>query len=110
MRAGPADMLDLKAGPWRDDDWLLDIDLEPEAPVARKALDPSDPGALLTARGRRNRVRVGVPQVLDVVDAWPKDARLSEEILASLDEFRYLSVRLACSFAPDRGCRFTRVD
>jgi hypothetical protein len=103
-------MLDLTADPWKDGDWLVDVDLEPEAPAAHKALDPNDPGALLTARGRRNRVRVGVPQVLDVIDAWPEKERLSQEILASLETFRYLSVRLACSFFPDRGCRFTRID
>lgn len=103
-------MLDLRADPWQDGDWLVDVDLEPEAAAEHKALDPSDPGALLTTRGRRNRVRVGVPQVLNVLDAWPQKKRLSQEILASLDTFRYLSVRLACSFFPDRGCRFTRVD
>jgi hypothetical protein len=103
-------MLDIRADPWKDSDWLVDVDLEPGTTAAQKALDPNDPGALLTARGRRNRVRVGVPQVLDVLDAWPKKERLSQEILASLEMFRYLSVRLACNFFPDRGCRFTRVD
>lgn len=103
-------MLDLHAQPWKQDDWLLDVELEPQETRAHKALDPNDPGAVLTSRGRRNRVRVGVPQVLNVLDAWPDDARVSKEISASLDRFRYLSVRLACSFVPDRGCRFTRVD
>jgi hypothetical protein len=103
-------MLDLHAQPWKDSDWLVDVDLLPEEAPKHKALDPKDPGALLTARGRRNRVRIGVPQVVDALDAWPDKKRLSQEILASLDKFRYLSVRLACSFSPDRGCRFTRVD
>ncbi|MDQ6615079.1 MAG: hypothetical protein M3083_10090 [Actinomycetota bacterium] len=103
-------MLDLRADPWKESDWLVDIELEPGAAARHKALDPTDPGALLTARGRRNRVRVGVPQVLDVLDAWPQQERLSHEIFASLDRFRYLSVRMACNFFPDRGCRFTRVD
>jgi hypothetical protein len=102
-------MLDLRADRWKDD-WLLDVDLEPQEAVPHKALDPNDPGALLTARGRRNRIRIGVPQVLNVLDVWPENERLSKEILASLDEFRYLSVRLACSFLPDRGCRYTRVN
>jgi hypothetical protein len=103
-------VLELQANVWKAGDWLVDVDLDPDPPAKHKALDPNDPGALLTAHGRRNRVRVGVPQVVNVLDAWPKDKRLSQEINASRHSHRYLSVRLACSFLPDRGCRFTRVD
>jgi hypothetical protein len=90
---------------------LLDVELEPDEGTLRKSTPRGepDPGTLLTARGRRNRVQIGVPQVLDVLAAWPADERLAQEIEAARDVFDFLSVRLACSFIADRGCRFTFV-
>lgn len=90
------------------DEWLVDIDLLPDE-TGHKSASPVDveAGVLLTARGRRNRVQVGVPQVVDVLAAWPSDARLAAEIMTARHTHDFLSVRLACSILPDRGCRFT---
>jgi hypothetical protein len=88
--------------------WLVDVELLPDE-TNHKSASPIDleAGVLLTERGRRNRVQVGVPQVVDVLAAWPSDDRLAAEIRAAQDTHAFLSVRLACSVLPDRGCRFT---
>lgn len=90
------------------DGWLVDVELLPDE-TDHKSASPIDveAGVLLTERGRRNRIQVGVPQVVDVLAAWPSDERLAAEIRAARDTHAFLSVRLACSVLPDRGCRFT---
>jgi hypothetical protein len=90
------------------DGWLADVELLPDE-ADHKSASPIDKeaGVLLTERGRRNRVQVGVPQVVDVLAAWPSDERLGAEITATQRTHAFLSVRLACSVLPDRGCRFT---
>jgi hypothetical protein len=94
-------MLELYASP--PDDVLLDIELAPGRTGEHKGVDD---GILKTLAGRRNRIQIGVPQTSDLLDQWPADERLQEELEAMRDRFDFYSVRLACSFVADRGCRF----
>lgn len=104
-------MLTQFATPPPNDKWLLDIELAPELHSEQKSSGDgrADPGTILTARGRRNRVQIGVPQVVDVLAGWPVGERLASEIEAARDRFSFLSARLACSVIADQGCRFTFV-
>lgn len=97
--------IDLYAPPF-DSSWLLDIVLEPDEPANHKG-SPKDT-VIRTLRGRENRVRVGVPQTTDVLKMWPSIERLDGEMEAARKDFEFYAVRLACSFVPDRGCRFRR--
>lgn len=97
--------IELHAAPF-DSPWLLDIVLEPDESANHKG--PSRDAVIRTLRGRENRVQIGVPQTTDILKTWPSTERLSEEIEAARGDFEFYAVRLACSFVPDRGCRFRR--
>lgn len=97
-------MLVLEAVPPESNTVLFEALLEPPEPTSHKGV--ADEPALRTARGRKNRVQVGTPQTTDVLEAWPRDQRLAAEIEAGRTSADYWCVRLACSFLPDRGCRF----
>lgn len=64
------------------------------------------PGEITTFRGHKNRVLMGVPQTIDIVDSWPANESLAPEIAAFKGRWDFYSVRMACSFVPDRSCRF----
>jgi hypothetical protein len=97
-------MLELHAS--YDTEVLADVPLVAAPSAPHKGLDD---GVLRTLGGKRNRVQIGVPQIVDVLGRWPGDERLLDEAAEMKDEFDFYAVRLACSFVPDRGCRFTWV-
>jgi hypothetical protein len=87
----------------------------PRAWLVASALDLEDQGeqkgtgesaSLRALGGRTNRVQLGVPQAIDVLATWPSTERLEAEIAAARHRFDFYSVRIACSFIPDRGCHF----
>jgi len=83
---------------------LVDVPLVPvEQPVHKGANSSSAADSLSRAS---NRVQIGVPQTLDIMLAWPESARLASEIASTVRQFDFYAVRLACSFLPDRSCRF----
>jgi hypothetical protein len=83
---------------------LADVQLEPAPDAQHKGIDD---GVLRALGGKRNRIQIGVPQTVDVLASWPGGERLLGEAERMHDEFDFYAVRLACSFVPDRGCRFT---
>src|SRR5262245_26714292 len=58
-----------------------------------------------TLSGRRNRVSVGNPVI------WPPRIPASTHLSADINEmllrYHFYCVRFACSFLPDKDCRFT---
>lgn len=96
-------MLELYAEP-PSREILFEVDLRPSEDFIHKG-SREQPG-IITLLGRRNRVLVGVPQVINVLSNWPKNESLAEEIEAFRSRWDFYSVRLACSFEPHRGCRF----
>lgn len=83
---------------------LFEAELEPGDERERKGLAAR--GAIRTVRKRSNRFQLGVADPVPLLEHWPSEERLTEEIDAQLDSFEFSCVRLACSFIPDRGCRF----
>jgi hypothetical protein len=57
-----------------------------------------------------HRVLVGDPQVTDLLPTLPADNHLDPQIQGFFTTHRFLLVRLACSFKPADGARFTRVE
>jgi hypothetical protein len=83
---------------------LFEVELEPGDGSVHKGLGAQ--GAIRTVRNRKNRVQLGVADPVALLEHWPSNERLAEEIEAQIDRFEFFCVRLACSFVPDRGCRF----
>lgn len=86
---------------------LVDVALDPAEEVEHKGL--VDRGAVETVRGKRNRVQLGVDDAVAVLEGWPTGTPLEPQIKAQLEQWDFTCVRLACSFVPDRGCRFVWV-
>ena len=85
-------------------EWFAPSDLHLEVQGKQKAAGSS---AEIQALGhRKNRVQIGVPQTIDTVATWPLNERLVAEMAAAQDRYDFYCVRTACSFIPDRGCRF----
>jgi len=97
-------MLELYASP---DDLvpLFEAVLDPPEEIEHKGF--SAQASLRTVRGRTNRVQIGASDPISVLDSWPAGKQLADEIAAQRDSFDFCSLRLGCSFVPDRGCRFT---
>jgi hypothetical protein len=83
---------------------LFEVGLEPPRDVERKGLAVR--GAVRTLRNKRNTVQLGVSDPVPLLERWPTDARLAEEIEAQRHRFDFSCIRLGLSFVPDRGCRF----
>jgi len=66
-----------------------------------------DQPAIKTLLGRTNRVLLGRPQTTDLLGSWSHNESLDTDIAAQKGDWDFAMVRLACSFLPDRGCRFT---
>jgi hypothetical protein len=96
-------MLEQYADP-QDEAKLFEVEFRPTEEFLHKG--NFDQPTIKTLRGRRNRILVGVPQVINILTNWPLNDSLAEEIKALQDRWDFYNVRLACSFAPDRGCRF----
>jgi len=87
-------------------DVLFEVAYGPADEDIQRYKGPGDTGAIRTLRGRRNRVLLGLPQTADLCGAWPMNEALAPEIAAFQDKWDFYNVRLACSFEPDRNCRF----
>lgn len=88
-------------------DLLFEVAFQPSEDFVHKG--SRDQPEIRTLLGRRNRILVGVPQTRDVLQHWPANASLDDEIVASQQDWDFFRIRLACSFIPDRGCRFVWV-
>lgn len=86
------------------DEPLFEVELRPSEESVHKGKAEQWP--LTALLGRRNRILIGVPQTTDVLASWPKKESLADEIASLQDRWDFYNVRLACSFLPDRGCRF----
>lgn len=84
--------------------WLTTSALDLEDESEQKGTGES--ASLRALGGRSNRVQLGIPQTIDVLAGWPSSERIAAEVALSRDRFDFYSVRVACSFIPDRGCRF----
>lgn len=85
-------------------DWLPAAALDLEDQGEQKAA--GDSADLQALHGRINKVQLGVPRTIDMLETWPSTERLTAEIAAIRERCDLYSVRVACSFIPDRGCRF----
>jgi hypothetical protein len=84
---------------------LFEVEFRPAEEFVHKGT--AEQPQLVTLLGRRNRVLIGAPQSVDILGRWPRDAALASDIAAMQDVWDFMSVRLACSFVPDRACRFS---
>lgn len=82
----------------------LELALEPAEDAEHKGLDEEP--ILRTLRGRSNRVQIGVPQTIDLLDGWPHGAWMAPEVDTARHDYDFLCTRMAVTFLPDRGCRF----
>jgi hypothetical protein len=95
-------MLELHAAP--DALGILgDVVLEPVEDALHKGVDDD---VLRAFGGKKNRIQIGVPQTVDVLARWPGDQGLQADADLMRDDFDFYAIRLACSFVPDRGCKF----
>jgi hypothetical protein len=86
---------------------LLDAEMVPTQPAVQKGV--AEQVDIMGLADRVNRVLVGSPQTIDILQNWPAEERIQDEIEGLRGEWDFFSVRLACSFVPDRRCRFTWV-
>jgi len=84
--------------------WLTASALNLEDEGEQKGAGES--ASLRALGGRINRVQLGVPQTIDILATWPSTERVEAEVAVAGDSFDFYSVRIACSFIPDRGCQF----
>jgi hypothetical protein len=84
---------------------LFEVEFRPAEEFVHKGT--AEQPQLVTLLGRRNRVLIGAPQTVDILGRWPMAAALASDIAAMQDAWDFISVRLACSFVPDRACRFS---
>jgi hypothetical protein len=67
----------------------------------------TDQPEITTLLGRSNKILIGTPQARNVLAHWPENDSLDPDIAAGRRDWDFFRVRLACSFVPARGCRFT---
>jgi hypothetical protein len=84
---------------------LFEVGFQAADDIAHKGI--GDEREVRTLLGRTNRVLLGQPQTTDLLGSWPQNEALDPEIAAQRETSDFSMVRLACSFVPDRGCRFT---
>jgi hypothetical protein len=83
---------------------LVEVDLQPSEEVHHKGMVAG--GAIQSFQGKRNVVQLGVDDAVPVLSKWSPNEPLDEQIEAQRERWDFASVRLSCSFLPDRGCRF----
>lgn len=57
--------------------------------------------------GKKNKISVGIPEVWNLVDLLKeKQCDVPAEVKLMLDEYDFYQVRFACTFKPDKDCKF----
>jgi hypothetical protein len=88
---------------------LFEASLGPPSPAVDKLRKESsvDEGEIITLRGKKNKVAVGLPYYENLTSRLQNlDEEIPYEIKKLTGEYDFHYVRLACSFLPDDDCRF----
>ncbi len=87
-------------------DFLGTIELEVPGDYLEEQRSQRAHEEIRTLLGRRNKVSVGVPIVVEL-SVLMQAGELLHEARSLLERYDFFLVRFACSFLPDTGCRFT---
>lgn len=100
-------MLELNATPLRKDNILLDVELGLSEHNLNKQKTSKSSGEIRTLLGKKNLLSVGEPEVFNLIELLEeKEAEIPAEVKLMLDEYDFYQVRFACTFKPDKDCKF----
>ena len=100
-------MLELKAIPLKKDNILLDVEFNLTEQSLQKQKNSKPSGEIKTLLGKKNLISVGEPEVLNLVQLLEeKRSVIPADVKLMLDEYDFYQVRLACTFRPERDCKF----
>lgn len=100
-------MLELNAAPLREDNILFDVEFGLSEHNLNKQKKSKSSGEIRTLSGKKNLISVGEPEVFNLIELLEeKKTEVPAEVKLMLDEYDFYQVRLACTFKPDKGCKF----
>jgi hypothetical protein len=100
-------MLELKVSPPSVGEVLFNVEFGLSENTLNKQHKLSSEGEIKTLLGKKNRLSIGIPEVCNLVELLKeREAQVSSEVKLMLNEYDFYQVRFACTFKPDKDCKF----